>query len=247
MLKHNLQDSAFAKGTLPTERADVWIVPLSVGSDQSEILWESLSPDERARAARFAFERDRHRFVVGRGALRAILASYLGGLPGGIRFTYGEHGKPMLAESTGADGVEFNASGSEELAVCAVTVGRKVGVDIELCRPTKDDALIEQCVSPAERHAYLALAPQERPAAFYRLWTLKEAYLKATGAGLSRPLSSLEVTFMPGEQARLVADHEVPEERASWTFTEFAPGPKHVGALVIAGQGRPVHYRRWSP
>ena len=246
MLKH-LQDSAFVRETLPTERADVWIVPLSVGSDQADRLWESLSPDERNRAERFAFDRDRRRYVVGRGALRAILASYLGGLPGSIRFTYGEHGKPMLSESTGAGAVEFNASGSDDLAVCAVTLGRKVGVDIERCRPANDDALVEQCFSPAERHAYQALSPNERPAVFYRLWTLKEAYLKATGHGLSRPLSSLEVSFVPGEPAQLLADHLFPDGRESWTFVEFAPGPEYVGALVVAGQGRPVHYRHWSP
>lgn len=246
MLKHNLQDSAIVRGTLPTDRTDVWILSLSVGSDQVDCLWETLAPDERARAARFAFERDRRRFVVGRGALRDILAAYVGGLPGDIRFAYGEHGKPMLAESTRAGAVEFNASGSEDLAVCAVTVGHKLGVDIELCRPGHDDAFIEQCVSPAERQVYWGLSPEERPAAFYRLWTLKEAYLKATGAGLSRALSSFEVAFAPGESARLVSDGLVPEGLENWTFVEFAPSSEHVGALVIAGQGRPILYRSWS-
>jgi len=246
MLKHNLQNGTVAAGSLPTERVDVWTVPLVVASDQTDALGGSLSSDERERAARFVFERDRRRFVVGRGALRSILASYLGSSPGSIRFAYGEHGKPMLAESTDAGPLEFNASGSAELAVCAVTVGRKVGVDIELCRLPLDDTVLEQCFAPAERHAYGTLSPDERPAAFYRLWTLKEAYLKATGAGLSRPLSSFEVTFMPGKPVQLAADDTVPKGSEDWTFVELQPGPAHVGALVISGDERPVQSRRWS-
>jgi 4'-phosphopantetheinyl transferase len=247
MLKRDRQNDTVAAATLPTERVDVWTVPLVATSDQTDALWESLSSDERERAARFVFERDRRRFVVGRGALRSILASYLGSPPGSIRFAYGEHGKPMLAESTDAGSLEFNASGSEELAVCAVTVGRKVGVDIELCRLPHDDTVVEQCFSPAERQAFGTLASEEKPAAFYRLWTRKEAYLKATGAGLSRPLSSFEVTFLPGQPARLVADDLVPRRGESWTFVEFQPGPAHVGALVISGDERPLQSRRWSP
>jgi 4'-phosphopantetheinyl transferase len=251
MLKHNLQNGTVAAGSLPTERVDVWTVPLVVGADETDALWESLSCDERERAIRFVFDRDRRRFVVGRGALRSILASYLGSSPGSIRFAYGEHGKPMLADATDAnatdaDSLEFNASGSGDLAVCAVTIGRKLGVDIELCRLPQDETVLEQCFSPAERHAYSTLSPEEKPAAFYRLWTLKEAYLKATGAGLSRPLSSFEVTFMPGQPARLAADDLVPKGAQNWTFVEFQPGPAHVGALVIAGDERPVQSRRWS-
>jgi 4'-phosphopantetheinyl transferase len=245
-VKHDLQSGTITAVSLPTERVDVWTISLVAASAQTDALWESLSSDERERAARFVFERDRRRFVVGRGALRSILASYLGSAPGDIRFAYGEHGKPSLAEPTDAESLEFKASGSEELAVCAVTVGRKVGVDIELCRQPQDDTVVEQCFSLGERHAYGTLSPEEKPAAFYRLWTLKEAYLKATGAGLSRPPSSFEVTLRPGQPARLAADDLVPRGGESWTFVEFQPGPAHVGALVISGDERPLQSRRWS-
>jgi 4'-phosphopantetheinyl transferase len=246
MLKHNRQYETVSAVSLPTAWVDVWSVPLVAASDQTDALWESLSSDERERASRFVFEKDRRRFVVGRGALRSILASYLGSHAGSIRFAYGEHGKPMLAESTGGGSLEFNASGSGELAVCAVTVGRKVGVDIELRRLPQDDAVVEQSCSPAERHAYGTLSSKEKPEAFYRLWTLKEAYLKATGAGLSRPLSSFDVTVLPGQRARLAADDLVPEGGENWTFVEFQPGPAHVGALVISGDERPLKSRSWS-
>jgi 4'-phosphopantetheinyl transferase len=243
----NRHETHFAAGTLPTERVDVWRVSLAVGPEQIAKFWEWLSADERARADRFKFERDRRRFVAGRGALRSILSAYVCASPGVIRFDYGPHGKPLLAESTSDGRIEFNASGSDELGVCAVTIGGPVGVDIELRKPLGDEAFGAECLSPAEAQAYQALAPAKRPAAFYRLWTLKEAYLKATGCGLSRPLSTLEVAFLPSEPARLVADHDAPGAETSWSFVEFSPGPAHAGALALAGSNRPVWHRAWSP
>jgi 4'-phosphopantetheinyl transferase len=228
---------------LPIDHVDIWTVSLSVDPEQYERLSQSLSSDEQARADRFKFERDRRRYVVGRVALRNILASYTGCRAEEICFAYGPNGKPMLADSTAAGSLEFNASGSEELAVCAVTVGKSVGVDIEFCRPIADNDFLDQCLTTAERKALCALEPELKLAAFYRLWTLKEAFLKATGQGLSRPMSSVEFALTPDNSIRLVADHQSPDGRECWAFVEFVPDPQHVGALVMSGENREVHFR----
>jgi len=234
-------------GLLPIDRVDLWTVSLPVSAEHYERLSRSLSGDEMARADRFKFERDRRRFVVGRGALRSILGSYLGRDPDAIRFAYGSHGKPTLADVSAAGGVEFNASGSDELAVCAVTVGTRLGVDIELCRPIAEEDFPDQCLTAAERNALRALEPADRPAAFYRLWTLKEAFLKATGEGLSRPMSSVEFDLSPGRAVRLIGGEQNLPDWEGCTILEFVPGPQHVGALVLAGKGRTVTHRNWSP
>jgi 4'-phosphopantetheinyl transferase len=233
--------------SLPIDQVDLWTVSLSVGGERYERLARTLSSDEQSRADRFKFDRDRRRFVIGRGALREILASYLERAPDAIQFAYGPHGKPMLADAATAGNLEFNASGSDELAVCAVTAGRSVGVDIEFCRPIADKDVPNQCLTAAERAALNALEPARRPAAFYRLWTLKEAFLKAAGDGLSRPMDTVEFDLTPGNPLRLVADHSSAPGRGAWTFVELVPGPQHVGALVIAGEGRALHDRTWSP
>jgi 4'-phosphopantetheinyl transferase len=204
-----------------------------------------LSSDEQARAARFKFERDRRRYAVGRGALRGILATYAGCQPGEIRFAYGPHGKPMLADSTAAEGLEFNASGSEELAVCAVTVGKSIGVDIEFCRPIEDNSFLDQCLTTAERKALYDLEPVPKLTAFYRLWTLKEAFLKATGEGLSRPMTSVEFDLTSDGSARLVGDQDLVSGENSWHFVEFAPGPQYAGAVVVSGKGCELRHRSW--
>src|SRR5580698_2953692 len=130
MSKPPRTEEAVSESTLPADRIDVWSVRLDIDAAHVERLRNLLSADERARADRFAFDRDRRRFVVGRGAVRSILASYVGAKPAEVRFTYGPHGKPFLADPPPKDALQFNASGSEELAVCAVTLGQEVGIDI---------------------------------------------------------------------------------------------------------------------
>ncbi len=232
---------------LPIDHVDLWTVSLTAGSEQYARLSQSLSSDEMVRADRFKFERDRRRFVVGRGALRSILASYLERDPKSIQFAYGPHGKPMLADAATSGELEFNASGSNELAVCAVTAGRRVGVDIEHCRPIADGDLPDQCLTTAERTALSALEPARRLAAFYRLWTLKEAFLKATGDGLSRPMSSVEFDIAPDGPLRLVGDQKPVSGENCWDFLEFTPGPQFLGTVVVSNRGCALHYRTWPP
>jgi 4'-phosphopantetheinyl transferase len=229
---------------LPIDHVDLWTVALTVGPEQYASLAQSLCADEQARADRFKFERDRRRYTVGRGTLRNILASYIGCRAEQIRFAYGPHGKPTLANAA-REQIEFNASGSEDLAVCAVTVGRSVGVDIEFCRPITDNSFLDQCLTAAERKALSALEPDRQLAAFYRLWTLKEALLKATGDGLSRPMTTVEfdITITADSSARLVGDPDLVSAEPSWDFAEFAPGRQYAGAVVVSGGGCRLNYR----
>ena len=133
------------------------------------------------------------------------------------------------------------------LRFVAVTVGKSIGVDIELCRPIAEDDFPDQCLTAAERNALRAIEPADRPAAFYRLWTLKEAFLKATGEGLSRPMSSVEFDMSPGRPVRLIGGEQNLPDWEGCAILEFAPGPLYVGALVLAGKGRTVTHRTWSP
>jgi 4'-phosphopantetheinyl transferase len=247
----NPQSIDVANGTedkLPAERIDVWVVPLSIDRPTAyDEIRSWLADDELARADRFKFEDDAHRFVIGRGALRSILASYTDSSPEDIRFVYGEHGKPMLGGGFAAFRLEFNASGSDKFAACALTLDRSVGIDIECVRPAKDfDGIVERFFSPRERQSYAKLASEEKHAAFYRGWTRKEAYLKAIGTGLMRSLSSFEITLGPDESAQLVADNILGDRVERWTFHDFEPAPNYVGSVVVAGECRRIFSRQWS-
>ena len=199
---------------------------------------EVLSPDERARAARFVFARHRRRFVVARAALRSILATRAGIPAGELEFVYGAHQKPALAPWCRDNHLSFNLSHSHGLALVALTHGPEIGVDIEQVRPFPDvDVLVAGEFSPAERSAFEALSAESRNEAFFRSWVCKEAFLKATGDGLYRPLADIEVTFAPGHAARLLAVSGDTSAVRGWSMTEVTevlPRRGYVAAVVAA-------------
>jgi 4'-phosphopantetheinyl transferase len=188
-----------------------------------------LTPQERDRARGFHFDHLQHAFILGRAALRVLLGSYLDLHPGAVQFTYGPRGKPKLETS----GLEFNASHSDGLAVFAFTFGCEIGVDVEQVRPLPDIAGIANRFFCREEAAeLLALPLDERERAFFRCWTRKEAYIKATGEGLSAALDSFQVTLGPGVPARFV--HFIHESTAveSWTLHDLGLTPAYAGALA---------------
>ncbi|HVU32194.1 MAG TPA: 4'-phosphopantetheinyl transferase superfamily protein [Opitutaceae bacterium] len=166
-------------------RVDVWRAALDGVPDrllaESEVL---LSADERHRAAEFFFERDRRRFIVGRGILRLLLARYLDRPAADIRFRYGPNGKPALAE-TPPRPLHFNLAHSDAIAVYAFTGVGEVGVDVERVRELPDwEQIAATYFSRAENARLRAAPPDRRQQAFFEAWTRQEAWLKAVGVGL---------------------------------------------------------------
>ncbi len=201
-------------------------------------LVDTLSADERVRAERFRFERDRRRFVAARGLLRAILGRYLDRAPAALRFCAGPYGKPALTQEDGNDDLRFNVSHAGDLALFAIARGREVGVDVERVRAEISlDSLIATCCSPQEIVALNACPPRERAAAFFACWTAKEAYLKGIGRGLSLPLDRLTVDPVVGDRPPRLTAGETPVD--DWPLRSCDPGPGYVA--VIAAEGRGWH------
>jgi 4'-phosphopantetheinyl transferase len=202
-----------------------------------------LSPDEQARATRFRFPRDRRRFVVGRGLLRGLLGRYLGVDPGTLCFNYGSRGKPSLAG--GERHLSFNVTHSGALALLAFARDRELGVDLECERPLPDaEEIAQRYFSPQEGTTLGRLPRREREPAFFRCWTRKEAFIKATGDGLSRPLDGFDVTFAPGVPARLLRVEGEPGATERWWLEELKPAEGFVAALAV--EGRPDEVKCWS-
>lgn len=225
----------------------VWRTGLDQPAGAVALLAESLSGDERDRAARFYFERDRRRFTVARGELRALLGAYLGVPAAAIAFDYGSHGKPRLAGALAAGDLRFNVSHSAGVALYAVARGREVGVDVEGHREDFATAEIaERFFSPAERGALAALPLDRRCAAFFACWSRKEAYIKARGLGLSLALDGFDVSLAPGEPAALLATRDDPAERDRWTLRALDPGPGLAGAIAAEGRDWTLSCWRWD-
>jgi 4'-phosphopantetheinyl transferase len=192
-----------------------------------------LSDAERRRADRFVFDRDRRRFILARAELRRLLGARLGARPESIDLVYGPHGKPALGPRLAASGLRFNVSHRDDMAVYAFASGGEVGVDVEAVRVIDDADGIAACVfSRRENEAYQALDRPDRPAGFFNCWTRKEAFVKATGDGLSHPLAGFDVSLAPGDPARILRVDETPGDECGWRMESFSPAPGFVAAVV---------------
>lgn len=197
-------------------------------------LAQTLAPDEQLRAERFYFERDRLYFIVGRGLLRTILGQYLRREPNQLHFCYGPFGKPVLPETSSAGKLSFNLAHSAGLALYAVVRDHEIGVDLEQLRPMMDmEQIAARFFAVGERAALQALPAQQKQEGFFNCWTRKEAYLKALGSGLARPLAEFEVSLTPGEPARLVKVNGEPDEASRWVIQALTPAAGYAAALAL--------------
>jgi 4'-phosphopantetheinyl transferase len=217
----------------PAGRVEVVVssFPLDLPAAELARLEAMLSPDERARAARYRHHRDAIRFVAARGGLRERLGALLGSSPSAIRFGYGDHGKPSLPD---APELSFNLAHTDGLALLATTARAALGIDVEaLDAGFGGQEIARQFFSSGEVAALLALEPEERDAAFLRCWTRKEAYIKAVGDGLYMPLDAFAVAFGPGEPARLTWCRDAGEVQR-WSLhdvSDMVPG--YVAAVAV--------------
>ena len=212
----------------------VWSVSLDQAQCGMTHVAATLCPEERARARRFHFERDRNRFVASRGSLRALLGRYLDVSPAEINFAYSARGKPSLAKAFSRDSVHFNLAHSGALALVALTRVAEVGVDVEQIRSVEDaEAIAKRFFSPRESEILQRLPTTELQTAFFNLWTRKEAWLKATGEGISESLSHVEVSCLQEEPVRVISLFGNSETARCWRLIHLAPAPGFVGALAI--------------
>jgi 4'-phosphopantetheinyl transferase len=225
----------------------IWRAGLAIRPEEEDRLTTSLSPDERARAARFLSLPARKQFVAARSALRAILSHYTRRLPGEIAFRRGPVGKPSLAD-TGPTPLFFNLSHSGELALVAVTALGEIGVDVERVREMASaDQLAARFFHPNEVAALRALPAEQRAVGFFNAWTRKEAFLKATGKGISYGIERVEVTLTPGEPPRVIALDGDRRAAAGWSLATFEAARGYLGSLAMAGPWEKVFhftYRR---
>ena len=188
-----------------------------------------LSDDERKRADRFRYERHRRRFTVAHATLRGLLGRLVDQDPGALRFRYGEHGKPSLP-----GGPSFNLSHSGERMLFGVMAEGRLGVDVEEVRHVREmEALATKKFAPDEVRYLLATPPEDRREAFFRIWTRKEALLKALGQALSVALDSFSIDPVPDGGQGLVRIDDPAEDPSSWTVSGLACDPGGVAAIAV--------------
>jgi 4'-phosphopantetheinyl transferase len=221
--------------TLSADEVHVWHADLDKhAADHHRPL---LSDDEIARADRFHFAKDRDHYIVARGLLRKLLASYLSIRATELRFAYAEKGKPSL-DGSQSGAINFNLAHSKARAIYAFSLGRQIGVDLEYIREDLESDRIAERFFSAREISELKTVPAElRKQAFFNCWTRKEAYIKARGEGLSLPLDEFDVSLLPGEAAALLGNNKEPDEVRRWTMQSVSVAAGYVAALVVEGDG----------
>lgn len=204
-----------------------------------------LQPAERVRFDRFRHDDDRFMFLCGRAMARDLVGRALGLAPEAWPWREGPHGRPEIGIADTA--LRFNVAHSAGTVVCALAAGRDVGVDVEdrARRPVDPDVVGRYC-SPAEVADVQAQGPAGWHDRFLLYWTLKEAYLKARGLGISVPLA--EISFaVAGRRARVDFLGSLAGTDRTWTFELHEPSARHLIAVAAAGEGDGALFHRFEP
>ena len=224
---------------IPTGEIHVWWASMRGVEPQIEGLRRILDESERKRADRFRIAAARHRFIGARAMLRSILGNTVGVDAENVAFAYGKYGKPRLA----AGGPCFNATDSGNDVVVALA-SDEIGVDVEVVRRlNRSERLARRICTDREIDAFEKMPDADRKASLLRLWTCKEAGLKAIGTGLSGGMRNVEVDLQPGAPLRL---RRLCEEVDGWTLLTVDLQPNLLCTIVIRGECRLLVTHQWQ-
>jgi 4'-phosphopantetheinyl transferase len=215
---------------LANDDVHVWWMPTTRVEPRDLNRWlDLLDEEERARAGRFWRDSDRCEFIAAHALLRTMLARHGGRPARAWRFTVGHHGKPEIAPGNDTR-LEFNIAHTHGLVVAAVGFRGRIGVDAERIDPTKSVFAVAETVFTATELELLRQESETQvPGWFFRLWTLKEAYIKAVGTGLSAPLQSFAFSFDP---IRIAFAADIVDSADNWQFALLATTNEHVVGLA---------------
>lgn len=194
--------------------------------------WETLNPEESARARRFVFSKDRDRYVRAHCGLRRLLSAYTGMAAAQLAFSNNAYGKPQIQADRNPQTIRFNLSHSDGLAALAVSREYELGIDIERIRPI-DAEVAKHHFSPSEQLALRNLPADQWLNGFYRCWTSKEALLKGEGLGLNLTLNAFDVEADPARAPALLGVRPPARFAPGWALVSLLPAPEVVGTLAV--------------
>ncbi len=222
---------------LPECEAHVWIANPDGIREQRlrERCLSLLGAEERERFERLRPEGSRREFLAAHALARLTLSHYAPVAPEAWCFAAGEHGRPEISHPSGSEPLRFNLSHTRGMVTCAVVRELEIGVDVERAgRRVRHREVAQRFFGEDEVRALRALAPEDQLARFLELWTLREAYLKAAGRGISIPLRSFQFLISGAGPPAIQFDPALlSDDPASWQFFLHHPGRTHTLALAI--------------
>jgi len=212
----------------------IWLLSARMNAAERDIYERVLSGDETARSDRYVFEIDRARSITARGGLRWLLSSYSGVAPEALIFQEGDYGKPLVRGTSIHQ--EFSVSHSGNYILIAITTGAQCGVDIEGSQPHISEQSIGESFFCPREVQWL----RQTEKSFSRLWTIKEAILKAVGRGLSIPLSDIDVTDIVEGRASMTSIKAPGLESQPLWVQELTLVDDYATAVAVVGAAREI-------
>ena len=217
---------------IPPRTVHVWGFDVGRLEDQLEDYQDDLDGEEKSRAAKFAFPKDRRAYVLRHALLRKLVGAYLGVRASRPEFVAGRMGKPALKPAPDQSWLAFSMAASWPVGLFAFASHHELGVDVERIRPIDGAADIAATHFTAqEQQAFSAAPPADQPRIFFRIWTRKEALVKAIGIGLTADLSSVDVLGRPDPVPR--AGPSAAEISEDWALADLDLGPGLAAALCL--------------
>lgn len=217
----------------------IWVCPLAQFKGQdSANYWALMSGGEHTRNLRYRFDKDRLADRVSRALVRSTLSLYVDMSPESFEFSIGEHGKPEVANAP--QPIRINLSHTAHFAICALSAGADVGLDIE-CTERKNDvlAIADHYFSAREVDDLFALPKAQQQDRFFDYWTLKEAYMKARGEGISLGLGNFSFDLTSRAQPLISFGPKLKDDPNDWQFRLFQPARDHRLALAFRSDTSP--------
>ncbi|HEV7879704.1 4'-phosphopantetheinyl transferase family protein [Bradyrhizobium sp.] len=239
----NEQSFAVRRG-LAVGQVDVWLAASDeISADDLRSYERLMSPDEHARWTRFVVPKPRLQHLVARALLRRTLSRYAEVAPRQWQFDANTYGRPHIAGPTPACDLRFNISHTDGLVAVAVAKGLEIGVDVENVARSLDVLQLAPSVfAPAEVAALELAAERDRADVFFSFWTLKEAYIKARGMGLSLKLDGFAFD-LSGTHPRISFNDRCPDDPSRWQFRRYLPTATHALAVAVSAPENAIDVR----
>ena len=222
--------------TIPKNEIQLWWFNLDQTKGIVDEYYSLLNQGEKKIIRKFKTRSLRDRFTVSRGVLKSLISNYLHIDPAEVEFALNSHGKPLLSPKQNKINLKFNISHSNKRGIYAFTKDKNVGVDIEAIQEYADlEDVAELCMSDYEKCWFFKLPKAARCSTFYKVWTVKEAFVKAIGAGLYFPLKNVEVKIDKNYEPDFHAIRGISDFSRKWNIFPFNTVPNYAASLVTEG------------
>lgn len=235
MIELNLLERPFRanySNYLPAHEIHIWHFTFNI-TESINTYWYLLSKDEQDRALKFYFEKDQKTYIFSRGILRLILGQYIGISPKTINLKYSSYGKPFIDPLQNKNQLYFNISHTRQHILYAFTKNTEIGIDIEYLKSDIDYQSVAKNVFSTYEYQTITKAPLEKQCVlFYKIWTSKEAFLKAIGLGLSYPLSDFDVCVAENQTIKIRDIKYSSKEAKQWMLYSLTPCEGYISTVA---------------